>query len=129
MIRARLVLAIVALALGCVLIPLGLLYGLWYWLRLDAWAGRQSLGRAYFGSALFELARGIDQMGNGVCFLLFNATLIKSEHPAPFGNIDETISSVLGRNARLNNLTNLGTALAWILERIDPGHLEKSIGE
>jgi 8-oxo-dGTP diphosphatase len=129
MIAARILLVSVALLLGIILVPLGLLYALGYWLALDAHMGRQSLGRAYFGKALFELARGIDQLGNGVCFLLFNATLIVDAYPAPFGNIDETISSVLGRNKRLNNLTTAGLALAWLLEAIDPGHLDDSIGE
>ena len=44
-----------------------------------------------------------------------------------FGNIDETISSVLGKNQRFGHLTKFGKVICKILDTIDKNHCEKSI--
>jgi 8-oxo-dGTP diphosphatase len=76
----------------------------------------------------FEMALSIDQFGNCACQYLFNDLLIK-EGGYRFGNIDETISSVLGKNKRDNTLTWLGQLLSNILDAIDENHVLKSIDE
>jgi 8-oxo-dGTP diphosphatase len=113
----NIILAVVAFVLGTVLIPGAFVFAIFKPQR-----------QANFSLMFFELARGIDQTGNAVCFLLFNAALIKDDNLHPFGDVDETVSSVLGRNKQLNNLTWTGRFLDLILDLIDPGHSIKSIG-
>lgn len=108
-------LALVAIVLATVLFPAGIIY-----------AAVASGG--YISGILFELARGIDQTGNAVCYLLFNKILIKDDSLHPFGDVDETISSVIGRNKLINNLTWAGQLLDLILELFEAGHSVKSIG-
>ena len=71
------------------------------------------------------------------CAPLFNLVLIKHKRiwqfeslllvSYEFGNPDETISSVLGRNKLKNNLTYIGKTLAKILNLIEKDHVEKAI--
>lgn len=85
----------------------------------------------------FNLALSIDQFGNVLCAPLFNLVLIKHKRiwqfeslllvSYEFGNPDETISSVLGRNKLKNNLTYIGKTLAKILNLIEKDHVEKAI--
>ena len=70
---------------------------------------------------------GIDQIGNSVCRDLFNATLINQYSSYMFGRINETISSVLGKNQRQGTLSGLGEIIVVMLDWLDPGHCEKSI--
>lgn len=102
------VLALVILPVG---FTAGLLVSLLKW-RLSAY--------------LFSVALTIDQSGNVICQHLFNALLI-TRHGYRFGNEDEVISSVIGKNQQRNTLTLLGKALAAMLNAIDPGHTQKSI--
>jgi hypothetical protein len=76
----------------------------------------------------FKLAISLDQLGNVVMSGLFNAIIIKSKDNQ-FGNPDETISSVLGKNLRTNTLTLLGRILNAILNRIDDNHSINAIEE
>ena len=73
-----------------------------------------------------RLAISIDQAGNVVADDLFNLILIKNSYDR-FGNEDETISSVLGKNHKHNTLTYFGNALTTLLNAIDPNHTLKSI--
>ena len=43
------------------------------------------------------------------------------------GNVNETISSVLGKNQRFGHLTKFGKVICKILDTIDKNHCEKSI--
>jgi 8-oxo-dGTP diphosphatase len=79
------------------------------------------------GEYFFKTALSIDQLGNVMCQDLFNSLLIKDDS-TPFGDEDETISSVLGKNLLKNNLTRTGKILDSILHLIDPNHSIKSIG-
>lgn len=90
-------------------------------MRLKDWWTR-------IGDYFFVCAKAIDQLGNVMCQDMFNSILIKDD-TQPFGDEDETISSVLGRNYETNNLTSLGKALVWILDKLDPGHVQNAIGE
>jgi hypothetical protein len=60
------------------------------------------------------------------CAELFNDLLIKDDSDQ-FGDEDETISSVLGKNQLKNNLTKLGQLLNSLLNLIDNNHSINSI--
>lgn len=76
----------------------------------------------YFKSSAVNL----DKFGNREFRTLFNKVLINDEGHR-FGNIDETISSVLGKNQLTGTLTKCGLALVWILDKIENDHSLKSI--
>ena len=76
----------------------------------------------YFKSS----AVNIDKFGNREFRTLFNKTLVTGHR---FGDINETISSVLGKNQLTGTLTKLGLVLVWILDKIDKDHCFKSINK
>lgn len=76
----------------------------------------------YFKSS----AVNIDKFGNREFRALFNKVLILKDG-YKFGNINETISSVLGKNKLMYTLSNTGKVLVWILNSIDKNHCIKSI--
>ena len=74
---------------------------------------------------LFKVCLAIDQAGNVVCSGLFNDILIK-KNGYKFGNEDETISSVLGKNKKTNTLKKSGKILSDFLNKIDNNHVEEA---
>lgn len=76
----------------------------------------------------FKIAVSKDQLGNVRGKYFFNDILITKDGYS-FGNVDETISSVIGKNKRKKTLTLLGRTLDFILDKIDPNHSIKSIEE
>jgi len=78
--------------------------------------------KGYFLSSAVNL----DKFGNREFRTLLNRVLI-TEKGYKFGNINETISSVLGKNELTNTLTKTGKVLVWILDKIDKNHCYKSI--
>ena len=104
---------IVAIVLAIVLFPVGFMFSMFYPKR---------------GKYLYRIALGIDQLGNVVCARLFNFFLIDADG-YQFGNEDETISSVLGKNKRANTLTLFGMLLDMLLELIDKNHNIEAIEE
>jgi len=78
--------------------------------------------KGYFLSS----ATNLDKFGNREFRTLWNKVLI-TDKGYQFGNINETISSVLGKNQRDNTLTKAGKVLVWILDKIDKNHCYKSI--
>jgi len=111
-----LVLLIVALIISAIVVPVGFMYQL-LTTCLNA-----------VNKYLFRIAKSIDQTGNSICEKLFNDTLLKKTAKHHFGNEDETISSVLGKNKKAKTLTMIGKWLAWLLNRIEADHVEKAIG-
>jgi hypothetical protein len=75
---------------------------------------------------LFRCALANDQHGNTFLAKLFNDTLIKTGGHK-FGNPDETISSVLGKNKLMGKLSYFGKVLDFILHLLDNNHSIKSI--
>ena len=73
-----------------------------------------------------EAAIAIDQTGNVLMSDLFNELFIKKEG-CQFGDKNETISSVLGKNQEKNTLTKAGALLAKGLDKIDKNHSLNSI--
>ena len=75
-----------------------------------------------------EEAVAIDRFGNYQYRSLFNALFV-AKNGYKHGNINETISSVLGKNQRDETLTKLGKLLVKILDTIDKNHCKESINE
>jgi len=76
----------------------------------------------YFKSSAINL----DKFGNREYRTLLNKTLIlESGHK--FGDINETISGVLGKNERDKTLTKTGKNLVSVLNKLDKNHCFKSI--
>jgi 8-oxo-dGTP diphosphatase len=76
----------------------------------------------------FDIAVCIDQAGNVVCRKLLNLVMIKSGGHR-FGNPDETISSVIGKNRESSHLTWCGFGLYYLLNKIEKNHSEKAVEE
>lgn len=74
-------------------------------------------------------AVSIDKWANREFRASWNRFLITKESPDRFGNIEETLSSVLGKNQRDNTLTKTGKVLVFILDTLDKDHCNKSIND
>ena len=68
--------------------------------------------KGYFKSSAIT----IDKLANHEFRTLWNKTL-KTEKGYPFGNIEETISAVLGHNIQRKTLTKTGKVLVFILTK------------
>jgi hypothetical protein len=116
------VLLIVASVLFDTLLPIAIIWGI-----VDSfWRRKFKNGAKEASNWLYAWAISIDQLGNVVCKDLFNDVLILPTG-IPFGNPDETISSVLGKNKQANTLSKIGKGLDWLLNRLDPNHSINSI--
>ncbi|WP_282054477.1 hypothetical protein [Maribacter luteus] len=98
--------------------PLGFIYGIFHSLFTQGFSG--------IGEFLLKIAISIDQLGNVMMQHLLNQLWIKKAGYR-FGNRDETISSVLGKNKQSDTLTGFGKAIDKILDIIDPDHSLNSI--
>jgi len=85
-----------------------------------------SLIKKEFNSYNFCLAVAKDQYGNALCKYLFNDVLI-TKNGYKFGNMDETISSCIGKNRVKGTLTFVGRLLDRMLDKIEPNHSILSI--
>lgn len=74
-----------------------------------------------------DTASNVDRYGNRDLRKLWNLTLIKGTSIHRFGDINETISMVLGWNQLAGTLTIPGKMLVWILDKIEKDHCRKSI--
>ena len=72
-------------------------------------------------SYLYKVALSIDQLGNVVMSELLNITLIK-KGGYKFGNPDETISGVIGKNYLKESLSPVGRILDNILNLFEKDH-------
>ncbi|CAA0254832.1 hypothetical protein V2605_03440 [Tenacibaculum maritimum] len=117
-------LLIVAILLFAILLPVAVVWGI----GASFWKRKFKNGTKEVAQWFYAWALSIDQLGNVVCKELFNDALRKPKG-AIFGNPDETISSVLGKNKLTNTLTGTGRALDWVLNKLDPNHSINSIEE
>jgi len=106
-------LILVAVALAVVLFPVGVIVAVF-----TKWSDLYT----YF----FNVAKGINELGNAVCGNLFNITLIK-HGGYHFGLPGETISSALGKNVERDTLSVAGKVLNAILNKIQANHAIISI--
>lgn len=74
-----------------------------------------------------NLALSLDQFGNVSMQRTFNFLFIKNKSKHKFGDPDETISSVLGKNQKAGTLIYLGKRLVALLDYLDENHSIKSI--
>lgn len=82
----------------------------------------------YYG----DLAYSKDQHSNVAMQKLFNTIMLKENKPNTFykfGNPDETISSVFGKNQRLGTLNRFGRFWNRFLSKIEKDHSLLSIEE
>ena len=112
-------LIIIAMLLFCILIIPGLLWQLY---KIIA----NKLNYAYISSVLFSVAQCLDQLGNVIFQELFNDILIMT-NGYKFGDHQETISSVLGKNFELHTLSKTGIFLNNCLNNIQANHTVISI--
>jgi 8-oxo-dGTP diphosphatase len=78
--------------------------------------------RKYFRN----IAESLDQFGGVLAQDLFNQWMLRGDY-YPFGNIDETPSSVIGKNKAMGTLTRAGKWLDKVLNRFDKNHSEDAI--
>ena len=124
-----LILLIVALALAVVLLPLGLLRTvgeIWFRFFVPSGNSASKKGLWYLWGIFRSVAIWIDQIGNSVCRDLFNRCLITSAG-YKFGKVQETISSVLGKNQETWTLTCLWAIIVKLLDTLDKNHCKDSI--
>ena len=107
----NIILASVAFGLALFLFPIGLLFSIIHLIVNYSTKNTLSFGVKFF----LAIAISIDQLGNVVCQHLFNYCLVKKESRYKFGNVDETISSVLGKNKLEKTLNILGIYLLSLL--------------
>lgn len=81
-----------------------------------------------FGWGWFKsLAYSVDQFGNVLAQDLFNDIFTDRYSCHFFGNPDETISSVIGKNKVKGTLTFAGEFLRWMLSLFEKDHSIKAI--
>lgn len=85
-----------------------------------------SIIKREFDIYYMDLAVAKDQYGNALLRYLFN-DFLRKKNGYRFGNIDETISSALGKNHAAGTLTWLGRLLDNILNAFEKEHSIKSI--
>jgi hypothetical protein len=86
----------------------------------------RSLMKRQFNEYNMNLAIAKDQYGNAICRYLFNDILITKDG-YKFGDVDETISSCIGKNRVRGTLTFLGKLLDWTLDKVQKNHSILSI--
>lgn len=125
-----LVLFWVAGILSVVLLPLGIIWTVGEILvRIFSSSEKKSAFAKsiwFLTATLHSLALWLDQIGNAVCRDMFNRLLIEKDG-YKFGKVQETISSVLGKNERDWTLSLGGLLLVIILDAIDKDHCRNSI--
>lgn len=125
-----LVLFLIASVLSVVLLPLGIIWTVGEIIvRIFTSEQKKSAFAKsiwFLTATLHLLALGLDQIGNAVCRDLFNRLLIEKDW-YKFGKVQETISSVLGKNQMLDTLSLWGWILVSILELFEEDHCLKSI--
>ncbi len=109
---------LVSIILFILTTPFGFIYGLGYTLLTNSFRG--------LGGFFLEIAVSIDQLGNVIMQHMLNLFWVK-KGGYKFGNGDETISSVLGKNKIQKTLTGFGKFMVAILDTIDKNHVLDSI--
>ena len=125
-----LVLFLIASVLSVILLPLGIIWTVGEILvRIFSSSEKKSAFAKsiwFLAATLHSLALGLDQIGNAVCRDMFNRLLIEKDW-YKFGKVQETISSVLGKNQMLDTLSLWGWILVSILDLFERNHCIKSI--
>lgn len=72
------------------------------------------------------MAVSLDMFGNVVNARFLQLTMTKKGGYL-FGEYGQTVSFVLGMNARTKKLTWFGRFIVWVLDKLDKNHCEKAI--
>ena len=115
-----LILFIFSTFLACLIYPIAFLYSIVFTILKS--------GYKTLDDYLFNCALATDQHANVFLAKLFNDVMIKT-NGHKFGNPDETISSVLGKNKLIGKLSLFGKCLDYLLHLLDENHSTKSIEE
>jgi hypothetical protein len=94
---------------------------IYYLIRLKWQSGLNHLGDWFK-----KLAISIDQFGNASAATMLNF-MLRKKGGIDFGDEDDTISYVIGRNYYHNSLTIFGKMIRLILHLIDRNHVEKAV--
>jgi hypothetical protein len=82
----------------------------------------------YWGDLLYAINFGIDCIGNVLLSTFLNNFAIVDKTIYPFGRITNSISHALAVNhVKYQNTTKFGLWIINILEKIDKGHMQKSL--
>jgi len=114
----ELVILIVAITLLYLLLPIIAVFMIIKYL----FTGNKRMLAVWF----YRTARAIDVFANVNGAEFFNSIFI-SEGGYKFGNPQETISSVIGKNQRDKTLSIAGQILRWLLDKISDDHCLNSI--
>ncbi|MDJ0646595.1 MAG: hypothetical protein QNJ57_11490 [Flavobacteriaceae bacterium] len=112
----------IAVLLSVLTVPFGMLYTVLKLVFRLKFGVLFRVSDGYF----YMFALAIDQMGNVAMQDLFNDLLITKDG-YKFGDVDETISSVLGKNEETDTLSGFGKIIVKFLNFIDPNHALNSI--
>jgi 8-oxo-dGTP diphosphatase len=115
-----LILFILSTFLAGVIYPIAFLYSIGFTILKS--------GYKTLDDYLFKCAYATDQHANVFLAKLFNDVMIK-KGGHKFGNPDETISSVLGKNKLIGKLSLFGKCLDYLLHLLDDNHSLNSIEE
>jgi len=120
----NILLAIVAIGLGSIIIPLGIFFAI-IWLISH---NEENLGIKYFSRIFRNIALSIDILGNFCCAIMFNVILIKNTQSLyRFGKNGDTISKVIGLNLQQGNLTMVGKGVNKVLNIFEKDHSIKAV--
>jgi hypothetical protein len=79
-----------------------------------------------FADFIWKIAASIDQTLNA-CLLFPLNDFMRLPNGVNYGNIDETISGVTGKNQLKNKLTWFGKSVNWFLSQLEKNHSINSI--
>jgi len=82
-----------------------------------------------FGAYMKKTAMAIGYFLNITCAGSLRFLMVKKQGGHMFGDVNENISYVLGRNKYKGKLKIFGKFIVWILSLIESNHVEKSITE
>lgn len=117
-----LTLLIIAVILTAIFTAISLIFDPIYYLVTLKWQS----GFNHLGGWFKKLAISVDQFGNASSATILNF-LLRKKGGVDFGDEDDTISYIIGRNHYRNTLTFLGKIIRLILHLIDRHHVEKAV--
>jgi hypothetical protein len=85
-------------------------------------------GLNHLGDCFRKLALSIDQFGNASSATILNF-LLRKKGGIDFGDEDDSVSYVIGRNYYHGTLTFIGKIIRLILHLIDRNHVQKAISK
>jgi len=102
-----------------------LLFGIGYAIVVSIFKGRED-NEPVFSKYLWNLSLSIDQTLN-VCLQFILNDLMRFPKGVNYGNPDESISGVTGKNQIKETLTLFGKAINWFLHKLEKDHSIKAI--